>query len=291
MKYTLSTDTSCDVPRDELRAKGISYVPLTFTIDGQIFEDEFSSDAQFSQFYQKIRDGAMPTTSQITPITHEQYFCSLIENGAKEIVHLCLSGGLSSTYESAVLGAEEAKKQHSNAQIYVVDTISATQAQAYLLKKALAMRDGGKSALETAVDLNYIKNNLQVWILCDDLMHLKRGGRVSAASAVIGTMLKIKPVLIINKIGGLSVVHKVKGTKKGFEYFFERLNKHCANYKTVDIAIAHADCLDAAQELYNMLRQKGCKGKIDIGWIGPVIGSHTGGGTIGIIFEGDPRIQ
>lgn len=289
MEFVLSTDTSCDVFKSKLRQDDIRYIPLTFTIDGVCYEDDFDNDQQYKDFYQKIRNGAMPTTAQINPEMHASFFREILSSGVKNIVHLSLSGGLSSTYQSALLGASEAEKDFPGSKIYIVDTIGATQAHGFLLDKAKQMRDKLYTAEQTFEELNRIKGNVHAWIIADDLMHLKRGGRVSGAAAAVGTLLKIKPILIINSNGGLSVVHKAKGARKALSYMVDNIKEHCKDYKTANIWLASADSEEYANELISMLRAEGCEGEIKIGWIGPVIGSHTGAGTLGIVFEGTPR--
>jgi len=286
-KFTLTTDTSCDWPRDTLRSLNIPYIPLTYIIDGEAFKDEFCSDSEYKDFYQKVRDGALPTTSQINPEEHLDFFNALIAEGHKTIVHLTLSGALSATNAGAVSAAEDAMKANPDVNIIVVDTLSGTRAHGFLLHHALRHRDEGKSAVETADYLNSIKHRLQVFVMADDLHHLKRGGRISGAKAMIGTLLKVKPIFTFNTMGGLSVVHKVKGVRKALDFFAEQVAKYCADHKNTNFCIAHADCMDYADELIERLREKGCTGKADIGFIGPVIGSHTGCGTIGFVFLGD----
>lgn len=291
MEFVLSTDTSCDVFKSKLKQDSIRYVPLTFTIDGTSYDDDFDSDAEYQDFYQKIKSGAMPTTAQINPEMHATFFREMLSSGAKEIVHLSLSGGLSNTYQSALMGASEAQKDYPDAKIFVVDTIAATQAHGFLLEKAKQMRDNSFSAEKTFKELNKIKGNIHAWIIADDLMHLKRGGRVSGAAAAIGTVLKIKPILIINSSGGLSVVHKAKGNRKALSYIVDMVLQHHKDYKNDTIWLASADSEDKADELIKMLRAAGCEGEIKVGWIGPVIGAHTGPGTLGIVFEGSSRTQ
>lgn len=289
-KFLLSTDSSCDVPRSALKKDNIPYIPLTFTINGETFVDDFDSEAQIKEFYQKIRGGALPTTSQINPELHMTYFTELLQNGAKELVHIALSSGLSSTYQSACIAAEEVSKSHPEAKIYIVDSGGATQVQAYMLEKAKRMRDAGADAKTAAETLDALRNNLQVWVMADNLAHLKRGGRISGAAAVIGTVLNIKPIFIFNQKGGLSVVHKAKGIKKAFIYLIEKLKELGTDYKNAEICIAVADADEHLENMTKALRAAGCTGEIRSGWIGPVVGSHTGPGTLGIIFEGKPRI-
>jgi len=276
--------------RSTLRKDGIPYIPLTFTMNGETFFDEFDSDEEFREFYRKIRAGALPTTSQINPEEHIAYFSELLSGGVKSMVHITLSSGLSATYDAAVMAAGEVLKNYPGAEIFVVDSGGATGVHGYMLDKAQKMRDEGFDAKTVADRLNAMRNNVQVWVVADNLMHLRRGGRISGAAAVFGTMLNIKPIFIFNKMGGLTVVHKAKGIKKALMYLLEKLKDLSYDYKNVEIWIATADADDTLADMLKILRGAGCKGKITTTWVGPIIGSHTGPGTLGIIFEGKERV-
>lgn len=288
--FTLSTDTSCDVFRTELDRLGVFWVPLTYIIGAQTNIDDFSSDDRYTAFYNKIREGIVPSTSQINAFLHEEFFNSMIAKGASQIVHLTLSSGLSATYASALSGAEASMRAHPTVKIYVVDTLSATQGHRALLDTAIEMRDSGVSAIDTYNELNEQRNQLQHWILVDDLMHLKRGGRVNALTAHIGTMLNLKPILIINNEGKLAVVHKSKGFKGGILYFNQMLELYGNDINNQTVYIASADAGEFATTLQTQIQASySCKTKI--GWIGPVIGSHTGAGTLGLVFKSKKRLN
>ena len=282
-KFLLSTDTSCDEMKSDMRSRGISYVPLTFTIDGVTYDDDFDSNEQYSNFYAQLRDKKLPTTSQITPAMHSEYFNSLIEQGATDIIHLTLSSGLSNTYNSAVMGAAETMETHPGVKIHVLDSFSATQGQAMLLDEAAMIRDSGESAEEAMKALKKTAFSIHHWFYADDLFHLCRGGRVSKVSAVIGSILKIKPVLIINDEGKLAVVHKAKGVRGALKYFTEQYEKYAADTKG-EVYLPSADSNDVAEMFKQELESTyGCK--VKIGWVGPVIGAHTGGGMLGFVFR------
>lgn len=288
--FLLTTDTSCDIPRLELDRLQIPWTPLTFTVSGQTFADDFSSDKEYKTFYDKVRTGAMPITSQISAYIHEEFFCAQLGKGATEIVHLTLSGGLSSTYASAVAGAKNALEKHPTCKIFVIDTLSATQGHRALLEDAILLRDKGMNGQEAAAELEKQKERIHHWIVVDDLMHLKRGGRVSGPAAYIGSMLKIKPVLIINNEGKLAVVYKAKGTAKAMNYVLEMMHRYAQDIATQTVYLASADATDKAEEMAKLITAEfGCK--VVTGWIGPVIGAHTGAGTLGIVFKGEGRLN
>ena len=279
---TISTDTSCDVLRCDLDAAGIPWVPLTFTINGETYPDDFTRDEQYKDFYAKVRGGAMPTTSQITAFAHEEYFEKLVAGGADDVLHITLSGGLSATYSSACMAAKAVCDRHPECKINIVDSLGATQVHNFVLDKALSLRAAGKHGDEAAEIVREFTKRVHVLFMVDDLDHLRRGGRVSGVAAAIGNLLKIKPILSFDREGKLRVVHKARGFRKSMDYVIENIKKYAPYVNKV--FIAQGDAMDNAEEAAAMLKDAfGCE--VRIGWCGPVIGAHTGAGIIGIIFE------
>ena len=290
--FTLTTDSAVDVFRSELDKLGVYWVPLTYTIDGVTYADDFSDDGRYKDFYDRIRNGAMPVTSQINPYEHEEFWERVIaKTGPTDIVHLTLSGGLSKTYESACKAAENFMTKHSDSRVYVVDSLGATQAEMPVFEAALRMRDSGEDASVAADALRAYAHRIQVYIVADDLFHLKRGGRVSAASAVIGSLLKIKPLIIFDDAGRLQVYKKPAGWKKALRVILDHIAEYCPQPETKKFWIAHADAYDKAEEAKAAILQAYPGAEVQIGWIGPVIGAHTGAGTIGILFEANSRLM
>lgn len=289
MSFTLSADTSCDILRNEMTARGIEYRPLVYTIDDVPHFDEFTKDEDYKGFYDQIRAGKMPTTSQINIVEHEEFFETLLDKYEGDIVHVTLSSGLSSTYASACKAAENVNEKHGK-RVYVVDSLGATIATRHVVDEAQRLRDGGVCAADAAEQLKQFTYKLQTWFMPTDLMHLKRGGRVSGASAVIGTALNIKPILVINKTGGLSVVQKKIGVSKGMGYMadmFKKYNADCTTKARVYIPSADSDYAEQMKQKILEIRPD-CE--VVIGWVGPVIGAHTGAGMVGVCFLSDkPR--
>ena len=285
--FTLTTDTSCDIKRSELDEAGIPWIPLSFTIEGNTYPDDFTTDEQFKDFYAKVRAGAMPTTSQITAFAHEEFFEKLVTDGANDIVHLTLSGGLSNTYNSACMAAQAVMERHPECKINVVDSQGATQVHCMVLDMAAKLRDEGLSGEEAANKLRSETDKIHVWIIVDDLNHLKRGGRVSGAAAAIGTLLKIKPMIVFDKEGRLQVARKAKGFRKAMEFVCEDIEKLAPD--VTEVYMAHADVEDRVEEMAELLKEKFGDIKIKYGWCGPVIGAHTGPGMLGVIFRSDKQ--
>ncbi len=290
--FTLTTDSAVDVFRSELDKLGVYWVPLTYAIDGVTYEDDFSDDARYKDFYEKVRAGAMPVTSQINPFAHEEFWEKVVEKtGPTDIVHLTLSSGLSETYSSACKAAESFMSKHPDTRIYVVDSLGATQAEMPVFEMALRLRDAGEGAAAAAEALRAYTHRIQVYIIADDLFHLKRGGRVSAAAAVVGSMFKIKPLIVFDDAGKLQVYKKPLGWKKALKVVLDHIDEYCTEPCAKKFWIAHADALDKAEEAKAAIEQRYPGATVQIGWIGPVIGAHTGSGTIGILFESNSRLM
>lgn len=287
MSFTLSTDTSCDIFRSELKARGIEYRPLIYTIDDVPYFDEFTADEEYKAFYDKVRSGKMPTTSQINIAEHEEFFESLLQKNDGDIIHITLSSGLSSTYASACTAADAVNERCGKKRVYVVDSLGATVVQRIVVDEAEKFRDADMSAEQAVEKLKDFIAHVHVWFMTTDLMHLKRGGRVSGASAVIGTALNIKPILIINKTGGLSVVAKKIGVGKGMSYMadlFKEYSADCTSSAKVYIPSADSENAETMKEKLKAIRPD-CD--VEIGWVGPVIGAHTGAGLVGVCFLSD----
>lgn len=285
----LSTDSASDLLKGQMEALGIRCIPLTYTVGGETFDGIFSSEDEYTAFYDQIRAGALPTTSLINEMLYREYFSALADE-ADEIVHLSLSGGLSGSYNNAVEAAEAVMRERPDVHIYVIDSLGATQAQRNTLDEGVKLRDAGLSGQEIADGMRKCVSETQVYIVVDDLFHLKRGGRVSGAAAAIGSVFNVKPIVILDDRGRLDVVGKVIGSKKALKYILERMRKNIVEPEAQTVYIAHADCRAYAEELREMITEEfGCPVVVD--WIGAVIGSHTGAGTLGLVYRGRERLK
>lgn len=281
MSFILATDTSCDIYRRELKERNIEYLPLVYTIGDNAFPDEFSSDAEYKAFYDQIRAGKMPTTSQINIAEHEDFFTKLTEKYSDDILYITLSSGLSSTNASAGQAAKTVSEKTGRT-ICVVDSLGATIAVRNVVDEAERLRDAGVSAVDAAKQLEDFVAHIHTWFMPVDLMHLKRGGRVSGPAAYIGTALNIKPIIFIDKKGGLTVTNKIHGVPKAMAFMANKFKTDSAEAPH-KFYIASADS-EYAEELLKRAKEArpDCEG--EIGWIGPVIGAHTGCGAVGISF-------
>lgn len=284
MKFTLSTDTVCDIYRSELTERGIEYVSTYFTIDGKERKDEFTRDEQFKEFYEMVRGGEMPTTSQVTQNDYEGFFGRLIEKYEGDIVHITISSGITTSPLFARQVAADISER-TGRHIYIVDSLGATVATRLVVDEAQRLRDEGVPAGEAVTILEDFVNHNHTWFMPTDLMHLKRGGRVSGPSAYIGTALNIKPILRFDAAGALVVMQKKIGASKGVAEMINIFTRDASkNPHKVYIASADSDLAEAMLKKAQAARPD-CD--IQIGWIGPVIGSHTGAGAVGISFISD----
>ncbi len=277
-KFTLSTDSTCDLYQDFIRENDIKFVPLTFTVEKEgVLEDRLDNFTQYQQyvdFYNELRAGGFSRTSMLNYESHYEHFLKLAQEGAEDVVHFTISSGLSPTKTVAAKAAADVKKDYPNFEVYVVDPLTATVGQGALIRQALEWRNAGRTAKETYDYVNGLRLHLQHFVIADDLKYLRRGGRVGAASATIGTMLNIKPVLTFDNDGKLVVIDKVKGTKKAIAYIKAKMEKE-GPAEPLHVFIVHTDNEPAARELEAYVRERfGIQPHVQI--MGPVIGSHLG---------------
>lgn len=276
--FTLSTDSTCDLYHDFIEENDIKFVPLTFTVekDGTLEDhlDNFTQYQQYVDFYNELRAGGFSRTSMLNYESHYEHFLKLAKEGAEDVVHFTISSGLSPTKDVAAKAAADVKKDFPKFNVYVVDPLTATVGQGALVRQALDCRNASKTAQETYDYVNSLRLHLQHFVIADDLKYLRRGGRVGAASAAIGSMLNIKPVLTFDNNGKLIVLDKVKGTKKAIAYIKAKMEKE-GPADPVHVFIVHTDNEPAAKELEAYVVERfGIQPHVQI--MGPVIGSHLG---------------
>lgn len=213
MSYLIFSDVSLDIDKNFADSHDVRYVPMEYVLGDETFHcDKPESDSMMHNYYEKLRQKVKTQTSQITPTHYMDLFEPLIKEG-NDIVYLSLSSGLSNTYESACLAARNLKEDYPDAVVEIVDSLSATGGMGLLTESAFANKEAGMSASENAEWLRKYALKVRHWFKVEDLMYLKRGGRVSAATAVVGTALNIKPILCINREGKLDTIDKKRGNK------------------------------------------------------------------------------
>ena len=283
--FKIVTDSCCDFTDKMYQEYDVACAPLSVLYKG-VLHDNFSDDARLKELYDGIRGGEMPTTSAVNIEGWNRVMKPALEEG-KDVLAICFSGSLSTTYQSAVIASTELKDEYPDRKIIVIDTLSAAVGQGLLVMHACAQRDEGKTIEDVAAWLEANKLHMCHEITVDDLFHLKRGGRVSATTALVGTMLNIKPLLCINDEGKLESGAKARGRKAAIDTIAKKLGQKCIDKELV--AVGHGDCLEEAEALAAVLKEKYGVKKVHIGYVGAVIGAHTGPGVLVVCFLGEHR--
>ncbi len=284
--FHILTDSCCDFTQQMYEQLELTVLPLTVQFRGTVADDR--NDDSLKQMYQALRKGEAATTSAVNPDRWSRAMENLLQAG-KDVLVLAFSSGLSTTYQSAMIAASEMAEKYPQQQIRVVDTLSASLGQGLLVYYACRKRDMGLSLQETADWCEENKLHLCHWFTVDDLMYLKRGGRISAATALMGTMLGIKPVLHMDNEGHLVNVSKVRGRKAAIEALAAKAKALGAGFDNSTMFISHGDCLEDAQYLAQLLKDTCGVKEVYINYVGAVIGSHSGPGTLALFFLGSER--
>ena len=288
MAIKIVTDSSCDLGINFIEENNIELIPLLLNLDGETLKDDLGKSLGYREFYEKLRAGSMPSTSQINIYTFEEKFKELLDKGY-EILYIGLSSALSGTFNSANMARNNILEENPNAKIAVVDSISVSMGLGMLIKKAYEMINEGKMLEEIVQWIEENKNKVIHAILVDDLKHLKRGGRVSASTAAVVSILNIKPLLKLNNSGAVEAAEKVKGKKKALKRLASIVKEKAINIENEILYIMHGDVLEEAQYLKGIILQELNFKDVKVEYIGTVIGTHGGPGTIATVFWGNER--
>ncbi len=286
--FDIVTDSACDMTEEYLRAHGVDYLKLGFTMNNVNYGGEDGEKIAEKDFYDKLRRGAMPTTYQVTSESAKTRMEAHLAKG-KDVLALAFSSGLSGTYGSYVIAARELKEKYPERQIVVIDTLCASMGQGLLVDYACKKADTGATIEETAAYVEDLKLHIAHHFTVDSLFHLMRGGRVSSVTALVGSLLKIKPVMYVNDEGKLVVKSKAMGRKKALSVLLENMVASADIDENDPIFISHGDCLDEVMTLKDMIKAKFPKNEVVINYIGSVIGAHAGAGTIALFHKGKQR--
>lgn len=247
-----------------------------------------NDQADIEKVYSKLRNGANIKTSAAN-ISQASEAIEALFNQKKDILYLGFSSGLSSTYQTVYMAGQELMEEYPERKMVSVDTLAASMGQGLLVYKACQARDEGKGLEENAQYIEDIKLKLCHWFTVDDLFFLKRGGRVSGVTATVGTMLSIKPILHVDDEGHLINVSKVRGRKAAITELANRMEKLAVHPEDQDIFISHGDCIEDAEKLASIIKERFGNDRITISYVGPVIGAHSGPGTLALFFLGEHR--
>lgn len=287
--YVMMTDSCCDLTDHMAKELELTVVPLTVHMEGKDYPNYLDGSAISNEtFYQAIRSGRLATTSAVNVGQFLDAMRPILAAG-KDIVCVCFSSALSTTYQSASIAAGDLRTEFPDREIYVVDSLSASLGQGLLLYLAAAQKRAGLDAAQLAVWIEGNRLSVDHWFTVDDLNYLKMGGRVSAATALVGTMLSIKPVMHTSDEGKLVAVGKARGRKASLKALIDKIGELGIEPEKQTMFICHADCEAEARWVAEQIRERYGTQTIYINYIGPVIGSHTGPNTIGLFFVGRER--
>lgn len=283
VNYDIFTDSSCDLPKDIIEQFDLKVMQLEVIIDDK--PPVLNRDIDIKDFYDQLRNGAVAKTSAVTLGHFEENMRATLEAG-KDILYLGFSSGLSATYNNGVMVIEDLVKEYPDRKILYTDTLCASMGQGLVVYHAAKLREEGKSVEEVLDAVEAIKQRVHHQVTVNDLFFLKRGGRISAASAVAGTVLQFKPIIIVDKDGKLSNIGKVRGRKTSINELFSMLKKVQKFEELPYVFISHSDCLNDVNHLADMIKAEYPNTEIVISDIGPVIGAHTGPGAIALCHLG-----
>ena len=289
--YVFMTDSDSDLPFSYVDERDISMVYMPYIMNGQEYMDDLGRNGGQKDYFDKMRAGAAPTTSLLPMGAYLELFEPILEQG-KDILFIAFSSQLSGTQQNALNAREELLEKYPDRKIEIVDTLSISVPQAILVLKAYELYREGRPMEEVAQWVEENKLHAQAWFTVDDLRYLRRGGRISAAAAVAGTLLDLKPVITENREGKLVNSDKVRGRKSALRLLADRAAENIDDPANAMPVIIHADAPEYAQRLEKLLHERipGLP-EVQTWYVGPVIGAHCGPGTIAVCFFGKERPQ
>lgn len=292
--YVLSCCSTADLSREHFEQRDISYICFHFALDGKDYDDDLGQSIPFDQFYQAMANGADTRTSQVNVSEFVEYFSRFAAQG-KDILHVCLSSGISGVINSAQSAAELVQEKYPERKVYIVDSLGASSGYGLIMDKLADLRDAGMDidAVHDWVEANKLK--LHHWFFSTDLTFYVKGGRISKAAGVFGGMLNICPLMNMDNLGRLIPRSKIRGKKRVIQEIVQRMEEHADG--GLDYSgkcyISNAACYDDARAVADAVEERFPKlnGKVEINSVGTTIGSHTGPGTVALFFWGDERVN
>ena len=290
--FILSCESTADLPYSYLQEKNVPVIFYNYTIDGIEYEDNAGRSKQAKEeFYAKIKNGGLPSTSQINQVRYTEYFDSLLQKG--DLLHIAFGTGMTPSYYRAVEAVEELSKKYPNRKIIVVDSLCSSAGYGLLVDHAIELRDNGKSMEEIEKWIIANRNKLHHQFFSTDLTLFKRSGRVSGLSAMLAGILDINPIMRLNSEGKIIAYGKVRGIKKTIIKTVDEVIKHAENGENYsgNLYVAHSECINLADQVIEELEKRlpNQVGKIKLLEIGSIITSHCGQGTVAVFFWGDER--
>ncbi len=287
-EFVITADSNCDLPESLIDKYRIAIIPHYYYLEDVTYGDEVNLAPK--EFYDKMRNGLMPTTIASNPEVIRKTFRKYIDQG-QDILHISFSSVLSGGCGNVVMGAQEICEDNPEAKIIVLDTLNVSLGEGLFVLKAAEMRQAGKSIDEVAQWLEAHKSEFCVQFTVDNLFHLHRGGRISKTTAIVGSMISIKPILYVNPEGQLVALKSVRGRRKSLNTLCDEMMDSIGKYKDTDdpICIVHGDAYDDAVFLEGRVRELLPQKQIIMNYVSPSIGAHSGPGAIGLIYMGEKK--
>lgn len=290
--YEITCCSTVDLSIERLSERNIKWVPFHFHMDGRDYYDDYGRSMSFEEFYRREREGSQPTTSQVNTDEYLKFWSPMLREG-RDVLHIALSSGISGTYNSANIAAEEAREIFPGRKIYIVDSLCASAGYGLLMEELCDKRDAGGSIEEVRDLAESMKMSVNHWVFTSDLTSLIRGGRISAAAGAVANILSICPLINVDAEGKLAVVSKVRTKKKVILETVKTMEKLALNGKDYSgrCYISYSDCREDAIALKDRLEETfpALKGKVEMFRIGTTIGAHTGVATVALFFLGKER--
>ena len=283
----LLCDSNCELWYTDIEKLGIDFIPMPYVCGDSEYLYDLGRHTDFAAFYSAVRSGAVPKTQALNPDNYKDIIGSYFSKG-QDVLYICFSKAMSGTFAQLDKALAELKEQYPGRKCTVFDTKSISLGAGIQVMEAAKLKNRGASDEEIIAFLNEFTNRVAVYFVVDDLMHLKRGGRLSAASAAMGTLLSIKPVLTFNSQGGLSVIEKVTGRRKAIRNLAEKVARQITGFE-YPVYVLDADCKEEGDQLAGLIRERRPEANVLRQTVGPVIGAHCGPGTLGVIFIADRR--
>lgn len=291
-KYILSCCSTADMPKEFYKEKDVKYICSNFTLDGKNYKDDLGDSMPIDEFFDRMKKGAMPTTSQINEDEYSQYFRNFLEEGL-DILHICLSVGISGTVNSLKIAVDSLIEEYPDRKILFIDSLQASMGFG-LLADMLADKKNEGASIDELYDYGLkLRDNINAYFFSTDLSSYLRGGRISKTAFTVGKILNICPLIYINAEGKLIPIEKVRTKKKVMERIVEKMQENALNGADYDgkCFISHSACYEDARKVADMIEERfpKMKEKVKINSIGTVIGAHTGVGTVAVFFVGGAR--
>ncbi len=292
-KFIISCCSTADLTKEHFEERNIHYICFHYELDGKSYEDDLGQSLSFEELYTRMKQGADTKTSQINVAEYEEYFSKFLEQG-NDILHLCVSSGVSGAYNSACIAKNILQERFPERRIYIVDSLGGSSGSGLIMDEMSQLRDEGKTIDELYAWVNANKLKMQHWLFSTDLTYFIKGGRISKTAGFVGSILSICPVMSVNKEGKIIPRYKVRTKKKVIEALVNQMEEEAQNGLDYNgkCYISHSGCYEDARAVADLVESRfpRLNGKVEINNIGTAIGCHAGPGTVGLFFWGKERV-